>query len=92
MQENIYFHGTKKENLHQILGEGLKLRAARATFTQNLFYATKYSGINPIIDGVFIVIQHKNIRRANNSNLVLKKKEKIILRIVSLRYVPFFPP
>ena len=78
MDVNIFFHGSKKVILNEILNKGLKTRYGRATFTQNPKYALNYSGKNPIKDGVLLVFQNKYIKRAKDSEIVLNKKEKVI--------------
>jgi len=75
---NIFFHGTKKILLDEILDKGLKTSHGRATFTQNPNYTLNYCGENPIKEGFLLVFRNKNIKKAKDSELVLKKKQKII--------------
>jgi hypothetical protein len=76
--DNIFFHGTKKVLLDEILTKGLKTRHGRATFTQNPNYTLNYCGENPIKEGLLLVFRNKNIKKAKDSELILKKKQKII--------------
>jgi hypothetical protein len=76
--DNIFFHGTLKKNLDEILNKGLKTRYARATFTQSPKYALYFSGKDPKKEGLLLVFKNKNIKKAKDSHLISKKKQKII--------------
>lgn len=80
--DNIFFHGTKKILLDEIANKGLETRNGRATFTQNPKYATNYSGNTKkeiIKDGLLLVFKNKNIKKAKDSEIVLKRKQKLLL-------------
>lgn len=75
---NVFFHGALKENLNEILAKGLKTKYGRATFTQSPKYALNYAGKNPTKDGILLVFRNKGIKKARDSHLALKKKQKVI--------------
>ncbi len=89
----IYFHGTEKKNLTNILNEGLKTKYGWATFTQNPVYTLSFSSSRTwgtkkkiedystiIRGGMMLVfkIPKSLMKVAVESDLVMKPKNKII--------------
>jgi hypothetical protein len=90
---NIYFHGTRKEILDNLLKEGLRCEYGRATLSTSPKYALSYSSSSTwgtkkkienysrvIKEGMLLVYNPPadQVRVAEESNLVFKKDSKII--------------
>ena len=93
MKQKIFFHGTRKDFIKEIFKKGLVTKYGRATLTTNPKYSISFSSastrgaINKIEDypatirvGALMVfkIPQNQVRIAKNSNIILKKKDKII--------------
>ncbi|MFH1607931.1 MAG: hypothetical protein ABIA78_02260 [archaeon] len=87
----LYLHGTERKNLNNILKEGIATKYGKATLTDNPKYTISYSSkktwgttkkINDYLDnikgGMIVVIKSRNIKVAEDSNLIYDNKNKII--------------